>query len=273
MLLITKKIYPANCILGIIFFTALVIFHPSCNTRIEGCLDSNAENFDLNAELSCDGCCTYPALGLTLSQKWGDRNFSNTDTLYDQGGERYQVQDLRYYLTTWSWTDAQGQVFTVDSIDVDCNGSPLRYTPDNIIIDTRKFGYTLGTTRVNPETKTVRYSLGLTRDFSCLDPENPDVPADLTNKSPLWNPATSSLETMRLILKKDLNSELLDTLFIDLGIAHSLDYTLAFQKGSDNQLELTVDYALWFSEVDINNLSSFEASISNHFLQSIFPTP
>jgi hypothetical protein len=250
-----------------------VIFLPSCNTRIEGCLDANADNFNLNAELPCDGCCTYPSLELVLSQKWGEENFANTDTLFDRTGQPYQIQDLRYFLTTWSWTDAQGQVYTVDSLDADCDGSTLRYTPDNAIIDTRKFVYTLGTTRINPVTTSVSYSLGLTRDFSCLDPEDPEVPADLTDRSPLWNPETSKLETLRLIIKRDLNSEIQDTLYMDLDDSQTLDYALTFNKGFDNQFALTVDYSLWFADVDIDSLGTFETSINSHFLESMFPTP
>lgn len=272
MLLNTKKILP-----DLIRFFGLImcfgILQSACNTRIEGCLESNAENFDLNAELPCDGCCTYPSMGLTLSQKWGDENFNNADTLYDIHDKPYKIEDLRYFLTTWSWTNAEGDLFTVDSIENECNSIAFRYTPDNVIIDTRKFVYTLGTIREYPVTDAVFFSLGLTRDFSCLDDEDPTVPPELTDNSPLWNPATNSLETMRLIINLDIDSTRLDTIFMDISSSRALGYALEIEKGFDTQFLLSIDYALLFSEVDIQNLSTFEMSVISHFNESIFPTP
>lgn len=249
------------------------ILYASCNTRIEGCLESNAENFDLNAELACDGCCTYPSMGLTLTQRWGDENFSNADTLADMHGQPYKIEDLRYFLTTWSWTNDAGERFTVDSVENECNNIAFRYTPDNVIIDTRKFAYTFGTIREHPVTDAVYFSLGLTRDFSCLDDEDPTVPPELTENSPLWNPATSSLETMRLIIRRDLDTTTLDTIFMDVSSNRALGYELVIEKGFDTQFLLTIDYARLFTEVDIQDLGSFEMSVISHFNESIFPTP
>jgi hypothetical protein len=270
----TKKICLPELLRLIALFIWIILGSAACNTRIEGCLESNAENFDLNAELPCDGCCTYPSLGLTLTQKWDERNFNNADTLYDGLGQAYQIEDLRYFLTTWSWMNAAGDRFTVDSIDVDCEEASLRYTPDNVIIDTRKFGFTLGNIRDYPFMTNVQFFLGLTRDFSCLDPEDPAVPADLTEESPLWNPATSSLENIRLIIRRDITSDIRDTIFMSLSSDISLSYPLEFEKGFDMQLLLTVNYALWFADVDdINDLPTIEMSINSHFKESIFPTP
>jgi hypothetical protein len=268
----TKKILPEPMrLLGIIL--VIGILHSACNTRIEGCLESNAENFDLNAELPCDGCCTYPSMGLILSQKWGPDNFTNADTLYDISGEAYKIEDLRYFLTTWSWTNTAGELFTVDSIENDCHGVLLRYTPDNVIIDTRRFAYTMGAIRENPVTDSVFFSLGLTHDFSCLDDEDLTVPPELTMNSPLWNPATASLETMRLIIRKDSAFTNFDTLFMSLSSNMGLGYVLEIKKGFDTQFELTIDYSLLFADVNIQDPNSFEMSVIAHFRESIFPTP
>ena len=272
MLLNTKKILPDPMrLFGLIIMMG--ILYAACNTRIEGCLESNAENFDLNAELPCDGCCTYPSMGLTLTQKWNEENYSNADTLYDINDQPYKIEDLRYFLTTWSWTNTEGELFTVDSIENVCDEIAFRYTPDNIIIDTRKFGYTLGTIREHPVTDSVFFSLGLTRDFSCLDDEDPTVPPDLTENSPLWNPATASLETMRLIIRKDSAFLTFDTLFMNLSTNIALGYVLEIEKGFDTQFALTIDYARLFAEANLQDPGSFEMSVITHFRESIFPTP
>jgi len=254
---------------GILFW----ICGSGCNTRIQGCLDVNAENFDLEAERDCDGCCTYPSMLLSLSQKWNEENFTNDDTLYDINLKPYKIQDLRYFLTTWAWRDTEGIWMTVDSIDADCDASTLTYTPDNAIVDTRKFLYTLGTIRQAPTIDSIRFAFGLTQDFSCLDEENAATPPELTSQSPLWNPASSSLETLRLIVQRTLGSEVFDTLYIDTQVDIGLGYDLQFRKGFDTQLDLSVNYAMWFSAVDIMDLNTFGTSIVNNFDGSITKTP
>lgn len=252
---------------------ALLCICTGCNTRIEGCLDSNAENLDFNAEIDCDGCCTYPSISLSLTQKWGDRNFSNADTLYDIHLQPYKIQDLKYYLTSWSWSDISGNVYTVDSVEAGCNEEVLRFTPDILIADTRQFIFPMGTIRKSPATDSLYFSIGLEEDFNCIDEEDPDTPSGITKQSPLWNPQTSSLETIRLVLQRDLSAEDYDTVFISTNVKNVLGYSSQIVKGLDTQLNLTVNYALWFQDADIEDLSSFNTSLLNHLEGSIFRTP
>jgi hypothetical protein len=244
-----------------------------CNTRIEGCLDVNAENFDLNGERPCNDCCTYPSIQLSLSQKWDDVNFNNDSTFYDTQSQPYFITDLRYYLTTWSWLDNEGNTFTVDSVEGDCSGSTLTYTPDILIIDTRQFLYTLGTIRVAPHIISLNGFLGLTEDYSCLDETDPQTPSAVTDQSPLWNTQIGKLETIRLIVQRDTAIELLDTIFTDYQLENILDYDFQLEKGKDTQLTLSVNYAQWFRDVNVADLSSFETSMRNNISGSIIRTP
>lgn len=256
-----------------ILVSLLVLVISGCNTRIEGCLQANAENFDLNAEKPCDGCCTFPSMGLLLSQKWNERNFANTDTLYDIHGVSYKISDLRYFLTAWSWVDGEDVTYTVDSVNAECGSEVLSYTPDILMIDTRQFTYTLGTIRQSPVMDSLFFTLGLVEDFSCLDPDAADTPESLTESSPLWNPETQQLETIRLVLQRDITAEQLDTIYISGRLTGRIKNYLDLAPGIDGQMKLTVDYGQWFSDADVQNLASFSQSILNHFQGSIFQTP
>jgi hypothetical protein len=139
-------------------------------------------------------------------------------------------------------------------------------------VDTRKFLYTLGTIRQAPLIDSIRFSFGLTQDFTCLDEEDPATPPDLTDQSPLWSPESSSLETLRLVVERTPGSAIYDTLYINHQMNVRLQYGLAMQKGLDTQLGLSVNYALWFSEVDITDLQTFAASILSNFDGSITKT-
>jgi hypothetical protein len=244
-----------------------------CNTKIEGCLEANAENFDLNAERPCSGCCTYPSMNLSLSQKWNDRNFTNADTLYDVHSQPYKIIDLKYFLSSWVWLDSEGGHYTVDSVEAGCNESTISFTTDNLIMDTKQFVYTLGSIRKSPAVDSLHFTLGLYQDFSCLDENDTDTPSSLTDQSPLWNPSTATLETIRLIVQRDLENEVNDTLYIHTLQDVRLGYTLQMKPGIDVQLNLSVNYAQWFQDADRSDLSSFSSSITTNFANSIVRTP
>ena len=273
MLKTIRKITVPDYSVWFLVCTLLVVLSAGCNTRIEGCLDVNAENFDLNGERSCNDCCTYPSMQLSLTQKWNDENFNHDSTLYDEQLQPYFITDLRYYLTTWSWIDDEGNQLTVDSVEGDCNGAKWKYTPDIIIIDTRKFLYTLGTIRVAPNLVSVHASLGLTEDYTCLDETDPLTPSAVTDQSPLWNSQSEKLESIRLIVQRDTATEVLDTIYVDYHLENTLAYDYQLYKGKDTPLALSVNYAQWFKDVNINVLSSFETSMRTNIAGSIIRTP
>lgn len=244
-----------------------------CNTRIEGCLQANAENFDLNAERPCDGCCLYPSMGLSLTQKWGDRNFTNGDTLYDIHGAPYKILDLKYFLSSWVWHDTEGNYITVDSVEASCDEDILGFTTDNLIIDSRQFVYNLGTIRESPLIDSLQFALGLYQDFSCLDTSDTDTPFSLTNQSPLWNAETGKLEMIRLILQLSLDQETTDTIFVTTNDITRLGYILQLKPGTDARFDLTVDYAQWFNDVNVIDINSFGHSIEANFSGSVVRTP
>lgn len=250
----------------------ILISIAGCNTRIQGCLDINAENFNLNAEQSCDGCCTYPTVSLSLTQQWGDRNFATTDTLYDINGHPYKITGLVYFLSDWIWEDGQGIQYNVDNVTVSCADGDLTYFPDNLPIGTEQFNYPLGNIRNSPVIDSLSFFLGLKQDFSCLDSEIPGTPLELTDQSPLWNPQTSSLETVRLIVQLDTAVESFDTIFISDEMRSTLSYPFEFVPGLDAKFTLTVDYSLWFKDVNTADPATFRQSIISNFAGSISPT-
>ena len=227
MLRNTKRTSLRDYFLPVMTGFLILISIAGCNTRIQGCLDVNAENFNLNAEQSCDGCCTYPSLALSLTQRWGDRNFALTDTLFDIHGHPYRISGLVYFLSDWTWVDGQGISYHVDSVSATCLDGDLTYSPDNLLVDTEHFNYTMGLTRQAPVIDSLRFVFGLTQDLSCLDADNTGTPLELTDQ---------------------------------------------FTPGEDSQFKLTVDYSLWFKDVNTADTASFRHSIITNFAGSILPT-
>jgi len=248
-------------------------FIGACNTRIEGCLDLYASNFDLNAEKSCTDCCTYPSVSLILSQKWEDRNFSVSDIFYDGSDQPFRIIDLKYFLSSWSWLGIDKLRYTVDSTDFNCNNSIITLTPDHLLIDSRQFNYTLGTYHYSPDLDSLFFMFGLQPGLQCNLDTTSELTTNLSIKSPLWDPSTTTLATLRLILQPDTSDANLDTFYLhDLRVI-SLDFDQDIKPGFTSSLGLTVDYAQWFSQANIHDTSSIRASILAGLKESIIKTP
>jgi len=268
---IRRKIRPEQIVI-LLTMLCFVLVEWACNTRIEGCLDPNASNFDFTAEQDCDGCCTYPFMTFTLSQKWNNENFSTADTLYDLNQNPYKIVDIRYFLSSWTWKGVDNAAYTVDSTEADCAGHKLRYTKDINAIESRIFIYLLGNYRQAPVIDSVNFHMGLVEDFECLDDTLSSTPDILTPASPLWNPHTEDLSTMRLVVNRNIVDSVFDTVFIDLHQLFSVSYPHILARGADYSFLLTVNYAMWFEQVDISDLNSFSSSITQGLEGSITRT-
>lgn len=246
-----------------------------CNIKQDGCLDIAAENFDLDADKSCDGCCRYPSVSVSLSQKWNDDNFNKdtTVTYPDVHGEQYKIIDLRYLLSSFTWIDADGQMYTIDSTDIACGNESVRYTHDLVIVEPRKFVYVLDTIRLSPEVRTLNLKFGWKEELQCVDETSENIPAEFSDASPLWDTLSDSRAAIRLILQPDLNIYHFDTLYIHTCQDLQIPYEYDFIPGKDTQLNISVNYALWFQNADINDLNTFSSSVLENIVGSFTRTP
>jgi len=95
----------------------------SCYEPVEGCLDVNAENYELEADDPCpnDGCCNYPTFSLSVSPLWNGSSL-RTDTFYqDNFNNEFRLTRFRYY-----WSEL--------SLELAGDATPL------VLQDTMEFG-------------------------------------------------------------------------------------------------------------------------------------
>jgi hypothetical protein len=148
----------------------------------------------------------------------------------------------------------------------------FNYTQDMNAIRPTLFNYTLGTFRKATEIDSMEFHVGLVRDFSCLEDTLSSTPDILTPSSPLWNPTTGMLSTIRLIINRFPTDSIVDTLFIDVHQVEKIAYRAMMTKGANYKFLLTVNYAPWFAGVDVSDLNSFSNSIINGLQGSIQKT-
>jgi len=244
-----------------------------CIARNEGCLDIAAENFDLSADKACVGCCTYPSLSLSLSQKWGTRNF-HTDSLYhDVNNMPFYIRDLDYFMSSFAWEDTDLIKYTIDSTDIQCGEDVIRYTPDIVQVDARRFVYLLDSIRVFPFIENINLKVGVVSELNCVDATDDDTPLVLSDASPLWDTLANARSAIRVVLQTDTSVLSFDTVYIHTCLPVSLTYMEEFEPGIDKVLNLTVDYSLWFATFDLMNPGSIQSSLITGIPVSFSRTP
>lgn len=124
----------------IIAFSFLLAAFTSCYQDVEGCLDFNANNLDLDADFAClDDCCTYPTLGMSVTHLY-EGEALRTDTFYrDAANNQFRLTRLRYYWTELVLNEESGDVVVpVDSVEFGLVLSPgdtvFQLLNDNLVL-------------------------------------------------------------------------------------------------------------------------------------------
>lgn len=83
----------------LLFLFGVLCSFSACYDRIEACLDEYAANYDVSSDDACTDCCTFPSLTMRFTQLLGDSLFAKIDTITNDLGQMYIVEDVRFYLS------------------------------------------------------------------------------------------------------------------------------------------------------------------------------
>ncbi|MEL7118142.1 MAG: MbnP family protein [Bacteroidota bacterium] len=264
------------------FFISIGILLPSCYEIERGCLDVNANNYDIDADEACtDDCCTFPSITLSISHKFtkstGEANLIVQDSVYeDDFGNPYRFEAIKYWISDLTFSGDE-TINITDLIELDLvDGSSASIREDYALVDASSFAsYGLGNISGGGNFTELSYKVGLTQltnsvDFDALPSDN--ILADST----VYRSADEGYNFMEIELYRDTSSTS-TPVSIEIGldqnltsIAHDIDFSLP--KGSNISLTLKVDYALLMAGIDVVNdeIGQIESSIVNNIANAFF---
>lgn len=140
-----------------------------------GCLDVRAVNFQVDSDVACNSCCTYPQFRVNFRHKvtQGDTSLNlvyNAVPFQDDFGHFFRFDQVQYYLSNLAFVFADGRVVsTSDSITVSLAqtaGDSLKITQANsfALVNPANFARkTMGTFQADGGTVTaIRFQIGIT---------------------------------------------------------------------------------------------------------------
>ncbi len=265
--------------------TLVFYFLFGCYEPKEGCLNTDAVNYDVTADDPCGDCCVFPSLSLsmqhlirlpedTVSFQYGVLYPSEVNAL-----DSFVVDRARYFISDLKLVKENGEeVGVTDSLSLEFSNGTSITVEDNFakldrdIFQARKIGTVL-TEGVVTE---IKFTFGL--DEFLLQNELTSVisnghPLDTSSDSLIYEEGLGYIPNL-LILRRDTVSttDSLEFRFFDpVQISLPLEAPFVVEKGFNIKLTLKVDYLDWFNGVDfeIDNFPTMEEKIKNN-LSNVF---
>ncbi len=136
--------------------TVVTLVLLGCYEDSTGCLDPDADNYDLLADQACVDCCTFPALSVRVSSVWQDTAVVVGRTYTDGFGHAFQFVRFRYYLGDLRLTSADAALAdpsrTVALVAAD--NSPLSLNGNYLLASLTTTTTPVGTLRTGSSTLT-----------------------------------------------------------------------------------------------------------------------
>lgn len=229
----------------------------SCYERVEGCLDSNADNYDVYADDDC--CCTYPTLQVNLIKQVDDVTYVSTDTYTNALGQEYQISAQSFYISDLTLGYADGSTSEVtDTLirDIPADSDNEVIIEDNFgLVRQTSVAYQAGSIETSGDITAVSFRVGLTDEINML------VPSQMTTTHPLGtaNESDHFVEGNGYIYVRweilVIEPAGIGTIEISSStnlfpVIVELPASIEVRPGTDTQLPLVVDYGDWLEGID-----------------------
>ena len=240
---------------------------PACYEKQEGCLDINAANFDVAADIPCSECCVYPQLSVKLEHK---AVLPDTilpfryDSLFSVAAYpavKFRFHRLRYYLSNIRLVRSGASGGVADSITLYLPQSPGDTVPVRVVNDfmvaDRDFlqAKKLGTWKGEGTFDRLEFTLGVDDAIRYTDPAK--TPAGHALQAPVdgynW---TESEGYISNFMRYSTEAQAQDTIDVAITtpvpVSLTLDPPLEIIPGYNITLTLYVNYLAWLEGLDLS---------------------
>ncbi len=248
-----------------ILYLTLLALLTACYEDSAGCLDPDFANYDVNADVACDGCCEAPSLRLQFDHRYGDDALgAAADTFYvDGAGNAFRIDRIRMYLSDIAFRAADGTIRpaldTVAGATVGTAGDTVatEFNSNLVLLDSRAAtAREVGSLRTGFELNVLQFTVGVG------EPADRVLPTGLPSGHPLgpqpgrmYLGADSGYVQLKVELFRDTTAA--DTVPLALNIIGTTPVFLDLGQnvrpaaGFDLRAVLEVNYARLFSSADV----------------------
>ncbi len=271
-----------------LIFISLIFIFIACYENREGCLDVNATNFDVSADLRCADCCTYPLLRLNILHRIKD---AQLDTFYNLMIDQaitldsihfFTIKNIRYYISDVKLKRADGTLVGVNneielSITAPNSDTIPFFEEDNFALISRRTprNSNIGTLSQNGDFVGVQFKIGLAENINQTNPNLVPLTHPLHISGEMYDTLSSNYIFNQIELFRTAEVDTTPTVVNIIGDKYmeiiDLDFPFNTDIGFNITLTIRVDYREWFKQIDIENetiedfVTKVTAGLANSF--------
>ena len=230
-----------------------LLFLESCYSPQDGCLDTQASNYAINADRSCENCCQYPELVFKMVHTMQDSSFDATDTFVNNLGQRYSILDVRFYLSGFLLKQ-QASDLKVREVITPSNTN-LDITDDVVLWRSVDDEAVIGTVKAHGLFKGLYFNVGIDSAMLLNNYDNIQAGHPLSKEGKLKDiagiPAWFYIKYVYYRPEPDII-----TLYITKPFPkfpYTIDSLVQTTKGSPISYSIKADYSQLLHPVDLNN--------------------
>ncbi len=252
------------------FLFLLVCFlFSDCTETVEGCLNINAPNFDVEADEPCENCCDSSELTLAFIHKINPdtekvtMQLNQVYRIFEDDSFGIAVNKFHFYLTGFKFTKSNGETITTTT-QTQVSTSPFAAIGNNHAFISRNDvgGENLGRFEPNGIFEKIEFNFGLENDNNLLHPDSLlgtghafGWQADSTNWSENGRYSFLRLEYSRYqdtVLLDSIEPSVIQIASPNLQLLQ-IDSIFELKSGLNTRLTLEMDYNLLWNEIDFQN--------------------
>ncbi|MEO1261524.1 MAG: MbnP family protein [Bacteroidota bacterium] len=254
-------------LIAISIFSSFLLL--TCYEPVEGCLDTDAVNYNVSADDPCGDCCTFPTLTLGFQHRLEVPKDSST-LRYSVFYPNIHTADLsdsvlferaRYFFSNIKLVKQDGsEVDVIDQLELTFADGEVQTVVDNFAkLDTENFqSRTVGTIKTEGVFTGLNLILGL-EEFLLGKEITSDLPSghplDTSSDTISFESGTGYIPNLLTLRYDTLLSNRTDEFrfFEPIALAFAFSESLAVEKGDNVRLTLKTNYMDWFEGVDFEN--------------------
>ncbi len=268
-------------LLFIHIFILLIFLCPSCSEKTEGCLDIEALDYNVAADVDC--CCTYPELVLNVSHKF--------DTLALRLGNEFTLNEIDTFIVNESkilfsrmHPRQNGIISFVDDtihIPLDATGgNTLLEIEDNfILVQPDEFVYPIGTFVGPGIYDELEFRFGLEGDLNLIIPDSVHQTDHVlrSESDSVWSDDKGYFYMYLDITPNKEQPDITKEVII-YDEANQLDFLLSGElvagTGYDFEVNITIDYKLLYQGIEFvtDDELTIAQKIQQNLMNSIYLT-
>lgn len=253
----------------------------SCYERQEGCLNSNATNFNVYADDDC--CCDFPNLRINTIRMHGDETFDASDIYTNALGQEYMIEAQSFIMSDITLGFSDGTFTSLEeTLDVELplgSGNDMTLEDNFGLIQAFTPSVTPGTISEVGQISELSFVIGLNDQADLLDPSQVDATHPLgLNNAPIQFVTDVGYTFIRWVIQPQNvpNVEEITVLLRGTDIRRNitLDVDALSSAGDDTILTVAIDYEMWLAGIDFAaDQSTIEAQIRDNTINvfSIVP--